>query len=161
MDFVVFRWNMLYYQQIYIKHVQLSTNVRLHWLPRCIWLPRWCNHEFDFWHFWHVWPNLGKMRIFLKNRAMLFFTLIVPQLHAEFQKNRWSGFRDHFVTHKRTRVISQNWSLSLVQNISIWMSHCQGTMHHWIVHTRSLSIHNNFNDDIVLHDIQFDKVNTR
>ena len=34
------------------------------------------------------------MRFFIKNRTVLSFTLIVPQLHAEFQKNRWSGFRD-------------------------------------------------------------------
>ena len=45
-------------------------------------------------HFSHFRPNLGKMRIFLKNRAVLFFTLIVPQLHAKFRKNPWSGFRD-------------------------------------------------------------------
>ena len=44
--------------------------------------------------FSHVRPNLAKMRIFLKNRAVLFFTLIVPQLHAKFRENPWSGFRD-------------------------------------------------------------------
>ena len=48
--------------------------------------------------FWHVWPKSAKMRIFIKIRSLLFFTLIAPQLHAEFQKNRWSGFRDQFVT---------------------------------------------------------------
>ena len=113
--------------------------------------------------FWHVWPKSAKMRIFIKNQAVLFFypfcpptscqvsekslerfprsiryipkncdfgpkwpffgtfgqnrpkweilskigpcyffTLIVPQLHAEFQKNRWSGFRDQFVTYGRS-----------------------------------------------------------
>ena len=40
--------------------------------------------------FEHVWPKSTKMRIFIKNRSVLFFTLIVPQLYAEFQKNRWS-----------------------------------------------------------------------
>ena len=44
--------------------------------------------------FWHARPNLGKMRIFLKNRAVLFFSLIVPQIHAKFRKNPWSRFRD-------------------------------------------------------------------
>ena len=44
--------------------------------------------------FWHVWPKSAKMRIFIKNQAVLFFTLIVPQLHAKFRKNPWSGFRD-------------------------------------------------------------------
>ena len=56
--------------------------------------------------FWHVWPKSAKMRIFIQNGAVLFFTLIVPQLHAEFQKNRWSGFRDQFVTDARTKVKS-------------------------------------------------------
>ena len=54
--------------------------------------------------FWHVWPKLAKMRIFIKNRAVLFFTLIVPQLHAEFQKNRLGGFQDQFVTYIRTYI---------------------------------------------------------
>ena len=36
--------------------------------------------------FWHFWPKSAKVRIFIKNRAMLFCTLIVPQIHAEFQK---------------------------------------------------------------------------
>ena len=48
--------------------------------------------------FRHTRPKSAKMRIFIKNRAVLFFTLIVPQLHAEFQKNRMSRFRDQFVT---------------------------------------------------------------
>ena len=52
--------------------------------------------------FRHIWPKSAKMRIFIKNRAMLFLTLIVPQLHAKIQKNRWSGFRDQFVTNERT-----------------------------------------------------------
>ena len=52
--------------------------------------------------FWHVWPRSAKMRIFIENQAELFFTLIVPQLHAEFQKNRSSGFRDQFVTDIHT-----------------------------------------------------------
>ena len=51
--------------------------------------------------FWHIWPKSAKMRIFIKNRAVLFFTLIVPQLHAKFQENPWSGFRDQFVTDER------------------------------------------------------------
>ena len=62
--------------------------------------------------FWHVWPKSAKMRNFIKNPAVLFFTLIVPQLHAEFQKNRWSGFRDQFVTDARTdaRTHEQRWN---------------------------------------------------
>ena len=43
----------------------------------------------------------NKMRNFLKNRAVLFFTLIVPQLHAKFRKNPWSGFRDQ-LRYERT-----------------------------------------------------------
>ena len=39
---------------------------------------------------------------FSKKKVVLFFTLFVPQLHAEFQKNRWSGFRDQFVTYEHT-----------------------------------------------------------
>ena len=57
--------------------------------------------------FWHVWPKSAKMRIFSKNRAMLFFTLIVPQLQAEFQKKSLERFprsirygRTHTRTHK-------------------------------------------------------------
>ena len=62
-----------------------------------------------FWPiFRHVWPKSAKMRIFIKNRRCYFFTLIVPQLHAKFQKNRWSGFRDQFVTDIRTS--GQGWS---------------------------------------------------
>ena len=62
--------------------------------------------------FWHVWPKSAKMRIFIKNRAVLFFTLIVPQLHAKFHKNRWSGFRDQFVTsiHTSIHTSGQRWS---------------------------------------------------
>ena len=52
--------------------------------------------------FRHIWPKSAKMRILIKNRAVLFFTLIVPQLHAKFQKNRSSGFRDQFVTYEHT-----------------------------------------------------------
>ena len=52
--------------------------------------------------FWHVCSKSAIMGIFIKNRAVLFFTLFVPQLHAKFHKNRWSGFRDQFVTHGRT-----------------------------------------------------------
>ena len=59
--------------------------------------------------FSHDRPNLGKMRIFLKKGLCYLFTLIVPQLHAKFWKNPWSGFRDQFVTNgrtdERTRVI--------------------------------------------------------
>ena len=44
--------------------------------------------------FSHVWPNLGKMRIFLKKGLCFLFTLIVPQLHAKFRENPWFGFRD-------------------------------------------------------------------
>ena len=40
--------------------------------------------------FRHIWPKSTKMRVLKIGRAI--FTLIVPQLHAEFQKNRWSGF---------------------------------------------------------------------
>ena len=58
--------------------------------------------------FRHVWPKSAKMRIFIKNRAVLFFTLIVPQLHAKFQKNRWSGFRDQFVTYGQTDTRTDN-----------------------------------------------------
>ena len=54
--------------------------------------------------FRHVWPKSAKMRILIKNRALLFFPLIVPQLHAKFQKNRLSGFRDQFVTSKHTYI---------------------------------------------------------
>ena len=52
--------------------------------------------------FWHVRPNLGKMRIFLNKGFCYLFTLIVPQLHAKFRENPWSGFWDQFVTHART-----------------------------------------------------------
>ena len=51
--------------------------------------------------FRHIWPQSAKMSFVIKNRAVLFFTLIVPQLHAKFQKNRWSGFRDQFVKDGR------------------------------------------------------------
>ena len=37
---------------------------------------------------------LGKIRIFLQKKALIFFNLIVPQLHAKFRKNSWSGFWD-------------------------------------------------------------------
>ena len=53
-------------------------------------------------HFWHVRPNLGKIIIFLKKRLCYLFTLIVPQIHAKFRENHWSGFRDQFVTNERT-----------------------------------------------------------
>ena len=42
------------------------------------------------------------MRIDLKNGVGYFITLIVPQLHANFRENPWSGFRDQFVTNERT-----------------------------------------------------------
>ena len=48
--------------------------------------------------------KIAKMRISIENRAVLFFTLIVPQLHAEFQKNPWSGYRDQFVTYGHTDI---------------------------------------------------------
>ena len=70
-----------------------------------IWWNRFYANSKKLW-FWakmaifrHIWPKSAKMRNFIKNRAVLFFTLIVPQLHAKFQKNRWSGFRDQFVTN--------------------------------------------------------------
>ena len=66
--------------------------------------------------------KIGKNENFYKKSGCAIFTLIVPQLHAEFQKNRWSGFRDQFVTdgqtNIRTRMISQNRSLSLVQYLT-------------------------------------------
>ena len=52
--------------------------------------------------FWHIRPNLGKMRIFLKKGSSI-FTLIVSRLHAKFQKNPWSGFRDQ-LRYERTDV---------------------------------------------------------
>ena len=48
--------------------------------------------------FSHVRPNLGKIRIF---GLCYLFTLIVPQLHAKFRKNPWSGFRDQ-LRYERT-----------------------------------------------------------
>ena len=37
-----------------------------------------------------------------KSARAIFYPYIVPRLHAKFQKNRWSGFRDQFVTDIRT-----------------------------------------------------------
>ena len=54
--------------------------------------------------FWRVWPKSAKMKIVIKSQTVLFFTLIIPQLHAEFQKNRWSGFGDQFDTYIRTSI---------------------------------------------------------
>ena len=56
----------------------------------------------DFGHFLARLAKISQNENFYKFRAVLFFTLIVPQLHAEFQKNRWSRFRDQFITSKHT-----------------------------------------------------------
>ena len=54
-------------------------------------------------HFLALLAKMGQNENFYKKSGRaIFFTLIVPQLHAEFQKNRWSGFRDQFVTYIRT-----------------------------------------------------------
>ena len=55
-------------------------------------------------HFLAHLAKIGQNENFIKNRAVLFFTLIVPQLHAEFQKNRWSGFRDQFATSEHPNI---------------------------------------------------------
>ena len=43
--------------------------------------------------------KIGRNENFYKKSAVLFFTLIVPQLHAELQRNHWRGFRDQFVAY--------------------------------------------------------------
>ena len=54
-------------------------------------------------HFSARLAKIGQNENFYKKSGRaIFFTLIVPQLHAEFQKNRWSGFRDQFVTYGHT-----------------------------------------------------------
>ena len=72
--------------------------------------------------FWHVWPKSAKMRIFIKNHAMLFFTLIVPQPTScrvsEKSLERFPRSIRYIHPCIRTRVISQNRSLSLVQQVS-------------------------------------------
>ena len=45
--------------------------------------------------------NRQNENFYKKSAGRAIFTPIVPQLHAEFQKNRWSGFRDQFVTNIR------------------------------------------------------------
>ena len=54
----------------------------------------------------HFLARLAKIgqneKFYQKSGRAIFFTLIVPQLHAEFQKNCWSGFRDQIVTDGRT-----------------------------------------------------------
>ena len=40
--------------------------------------------------FWHVRLDEN----FSQKKGCYLFTLIVPQLHAKFRKNPWSGFRD-------------------------------------------------------------------
>ena len=78
----------------------------------------------EFGHFLARLAKIGQNENFYKKSGRaIFFTLIVPQLHAKFQKNRQSGFRDQFVrsehpnirTSEHTKVKPQNQSLSLVQ----------------------------------------------
>ena len=55
-------------------------------------------------HFLARWAKIGLNENFYKNWAVLFFTLIIPQLHAKFQKNRWGGFRDQFVMNGNPHI---------------------------------------------------------
>ena len=70
---------MFNYQQMYIKHVQLS-NVRLNWLLGAFGylgdVPKSQKLILDI--FRHVWPKSTKMIIFIKNRAVLFFYPYCP-----------------------------------------------------------------------------------
>ena len=63
-------------------------------------------------HFLGRLAEIAKMWIFIKNQGVLFFNLIVPQLHAEFQKNRCSGSRDQFVRyiHPYIHTSIQRWN---------------------------------------------------
>ena len=56
-------------------------------------------------HFLARLAKIGQNENFYKKSGRAIFLLIfVPQLHAEFQKNRWSGFRDQFVTYEHTNI---------------------------------------------------------
>ena len=73
--------------------------------------------------FGHCLAHLAKIdKIFSKIMPCYFLPLLSPNFYAKFQKNLWSGFRDQFVRYRRTdtrtRVISQNRLLSLVQYAS-------------------------------------------
>ena len=55
-----------------------------------------------FGHFLARLAKIGQNKNFYKKwgRA-IFLPLLSPQLHAEFHKNRWSRFRDQFVTSEQ------------------------------------------------------------
>ena len=80
--------------------------------PRSIrYIPKNCDFGPKWPFFGTFGQNRPKWEFLSKIGPCYFFTLIVPQLHAKFQKNRWSGFRDQFVTHIHThiRTYAQRW----------------------------------------------------
>ena len=73
-------------------------------------------------NFWHIWAKSAKMRIFIKNRAVLFFYPYCPPTSCRVSEKSVERFprsirqiRTSEHTYIRTKVISQNRSLSLVQ----------------------------------------------
>ena len=79
------------------------------------------------WLFLARLAKFGQNENFSKQGLCYLFTLIVPQLHAKFQENPWSGFRDQFVTHGRTDARTDKGEI--IEPVAVAGSKCHKEKH--------------------------------